>query len=351
MKILISHDGSPAHYFDRIGMARAFEYAGHETKIWDIKSESAFDCFNSFEPHLFLGQTYNCDRATIKCIQNRPWLRIGLRAGEWGNHTNNWTKEQKEKYPILLASKKEKEEILRLRDECGKPDFVYIHYHPDFLSETHTNWIKEGINVVSLMNAADLFDYTNGQWREEFMSDLCFIGGAWPYKYQTLESYLIPLCNPNLNLKIRIFGNGWSIPQHHGLAPQEIVKHLLKSAAVCPNVHELHSQDFGYDVIERPFKLASNKCFIVSDYVDGLERIYGDSIEYGKTPVEFKEKILYYLKNPQQKMVKIAKAYKITLDNHTYFDRVSTVFKNLEMDWEVDSVKKAKEHYIKRLSI
>jgi hypothetical protein len=274
-------------------------------------------------------------------------MRVGLRVGEWGNHTDNWSADQKEKYPILLATKKEKEYLLNLRDEIGKPDFLYIHYHKDYLHETHGHFIEKNIPVISLMNAADLFDYTNGQFNEAFASDIVFVGGYWPYKAKTLDKYLLPLCNPNFGLKIRIFGNqGWSVPQFAGFASDTQVKHIMKSAMICPNVSELHSQDFGYDVIERPFKLASNKCFVISDYVEGLEKIYGDSMEYAKTPQEFINKIVHYLKNPQEKMQKIDKAYRITLENHTYFDRAQTIFTSLGMERDSIVCKMAKTSFM-----
>jgi hypothetical protein len=348
MKILISHDGASAHYFDRIGLARAFNYANHQVFLWDIRAKSAFDIFSEFEPDIFIGQAYNLDRAVIKNIESRPHMRVALRVGEWGVHTNNWTQEQKTKYPILLASNKEKDILLRLKNETNKPDFLYIHYHPDYLNYTHGDFARYDIPVVSLMNAADLFDYTNGVFKPEFQSDIVFIGGYWEYKAKTLDKYILPLCSPALGLKIRIFGNqGWSVPQFAGFAPDNEVKNIMKSAAICPNVSELHSQDFGYDVIERPFKLSSNKCFVVSDYVEGLEKIYGDSMEYGKTPNEFFEKIDFYLKNPEKKMAKINKSYQITLNNHTYFDRAETVFANLNMRTEVDAMRLGKIRFCK----
>ncbi len=347
MKILISHDGSPAHYFDRIAVYKVLQYSGHHPVWWDIKSKPAFDIFAENGPFdIFYGQTYNLDRATIKCIENAPAMRVVLRAGEWGANTNNWSREQKEKYPILIESEKVKKEVLRLKENTNKPDLLHIHYHEDYLVDTHGHWEVMGIPVISLKNAADLFDYTNGVWTEDFASDCVFIGGAWPYKYRTLEKYIVPLCNPSLNLKIKLFGNGWSNPMYCGPAPQEYVKHILKSAAVCLNCHEPHSQDFGYDVVERPFKLASNKCFIVSDYVEGLEKIYGDSVVYGKTPEEYKEKVFHFLKNPQEKMKYISKAYKITIDNHTYFDRATNIFNNLNMKWEAMHIMFMKQKFM-----
>jgi hypothetical protein len=342
MKILISNENDFAHKFEREGLMRAFQYAGMQCAIWDMRGKCSFDAMNEFEPDILITQSYNIDRGLEKCIAARPAMRVICKAGDWWTNPPNTAK-----YPVLHASKKEKDTVLRLRDECGKPDFLFIHYHLDYLEMTHGEWTKRGVPVKSSMNAADLFLFTKGQWREEFSGDIAFVGGYWPYKSLTLDKYIKPLCNPELGLKIRVFGNQqWNAPQYCGFCPDHEVKNILKSAAICPNVSELHSEDFGHDVIERPFKLASNKCFIISDYVEGLEKIYGDSIVYAKTTQDFIEKVYHYLKNPQEKMAKIAKAYEITLREHTYFDRAASILDNLNMKYEANNLRIAKMKFI-----
>jgi len=87
MKILISSDGYHAHYYQRQSWANAFsKIHGVSVALWDCNSVPAFDAFDSFEPDIFLGQLYNLTPAVIKCIKERPHLKIGLRAGDWGDH-------------------------------------------------------------------------------------------------------------------------------------------------------------------------------------------------------------------------------------------------------------------------
>ena len=88
MKVMISSDGGHAHLFQRMAWANAFSVFGIDVALWDCKNTPAFDAFDSFEPDIFLGQSYNLDEPTIKCIYERPHLRIGLRAGDWGVHEN-----------------------------------------------------------------------------------------------------------------------------------------------------------------------------------------------------------------------------------------------------------------------
>ena len=85
MRVMISSDGSTAHFFIRKGWARAFSYAGHETILWDIKTKNAFDAFDELEPDLFIGQTYNIDESLIKCISARPEMKVIMKAPDWGD--------------------------------------------------------------------------------------------------------------------------------------------------------------------------------------------------------------------------------------------------------------------------
>ena len=77
MKILISSDGVHAHYFQRLSWLRAFNAVGMQAQLWDCKSMSAFDAFDLFEPDVFLGQSYNLTSDLVKCIYERPHLKIG----------------------------------------------------------------------------------------------------------------------------------------------------------------------------------------------------------------------------------------------------------------------------------
>lgn len=347
MKVLISHDGSPAHFFDRSAIAKVLQYCGHQIVWWDCKSKAAFDIFNEAGPFdIFYGQTYNLDRATIKCLQTNPAMRIIMRAGEWGKHTDDWNKAKKDEYPVLIESKEIRDEVLKLNDEINI-SFLHTHYHPDYLDLTHGHWRENGIKVVSLMNAADVFDYTNGVWKEELTSDVLYVGSNWGYKSRNLNKMVLPLCNPNLNLKIKIFGGGgWSCPQFMGPAPQEIVKDLFKSATVNLAISEPHSTEFGYDVTEKIFKLTSNKSFVISDKVEGLQKIYGDSVVCADE-TDLLDKVKYFIDSPAKSMKYISGAYKITMESHTYFDRVVSIFENLGMKSEVGNVIRGKVNFFK----
>lgn len=326
MRILICNDaGQSAHYWERLGLARAFSSAGHDVTMWDLKKKSCYDAFDEFEPDLFIGQTYNVTTALIKCIEQRPLLKVMLKASDYGEYDNRTDQNS----PVVRANEEELKKVEKVRDYLMPNNLLlFIHYHPEYIGDTHHKWISEGFQVKSNMNAADLFDYYNGEEKEEYLCDVAFVGGFWPYKAQTLNKYILPLCS-NFDLKVKIFGNGhWPVPQYHGFIQTEDVKHLFKSSSVCPNVHEPHSQMFGYDIVERPFKILSSGGFCVSDNVEGLKRLFPEGIVFSDNQKDFLDKVRYYTSvEAKAERSKIADAgKKIVLDKHTYFDRAADIF-------------------------
>ena len=69
----------------------------------------------------------------------------------------------KEKYPILTARDDEIQLVEQLKKKTGKPDFVHNHYHKNWISKTHNKWTSIGVEPVSLLHAADIFEYYGGK--------------------------------------------------------------------------------------------------------------------------------------------------------------------------------------------
>ena len=331
MKVLISSDGPHAHYYIRRGWAKVFHALGHDVTMWDIHDVPTFDAFDEFEPDIFLGQTYNLDRALIQCIKERPHMRVVMRASDWGDFQKEI---DTEKYPVLTAREDEIKLVEQLKNETGKPDFVHNHYTPKWIKLTHNKWENIGARPVSILEAADVFDYVDGEEKPEYKSDISFVGGYWEYKARAIDKYLIPLCRPVGKFNIKIFGNSdWPVVQYLGRINNDEVKHVFKSATVCPNISEPHSQDFGYDVIERPFKILMRQGFCISDHVQSMaEEIFThDEIVFADSPIDFKNKIEHYIKHPEKREPYIANGYTSVVNKHTYFHRVAKMFKELGM--------------------
>jgi Glycosyl transferases group 1 len=334
LKILIANDGPTAHYYMRLGIARALGAMGHEVIMWDINSKSAFDAFDEFEPHVFFGQSYNIDGGLMKCLLSRPYLKVVMKAGDFGEIGDSLDKNM---FPVLMASPKEIENVTTLKDKIDKPDFLEIHYHEDYIDGTHGHWKELDINVESIMSAVDTFDYINGKYNPAFASDVAFVGGYWPYKAVVLDQYLVPLCDLRTNLNVKIFGNqAWPVANFCGFVDNTYVADVFASATICPNLHEPHSQVLGYDVVERPFKLLGGGNFVISDYVEGLYKLFPNEIVYAHTPQEFHELIFHFVKNPDERLPYMEQGKKTVMADHTYFDRVAKIFSKLNMPDQVE---------------
>lgn len=338
MKILISSDGPHAHYYIRLGWGRAFEAAGHKVYIWDIASKPAFDAFDEFEPDLFMGQTYNLNDAVYKCIKNRPHLKVVMRGSDWGDMEKEI---DKDKFPILTANEEEKRLLEKLKKETGKPDFVHNHYHQNWIEKTHNKWRDIGIEPVSLLHGADVFDFANGQVVDHLKSDVSFIGGYWPYKAKCLDKYLVRLCHPVGKFNVKIFGSSdWPVVQYQGRISGEQQKDVFRSAIVSPNISEPHSQEFGYDIIERPFKVLMSGGFCISDYVESMANdvFTNEEIVFAKTPEDFEKLVEYYVHHPEEREPYIQRGYTSIFEKHTYFHRVARIFKKLNLSQEAKHV-------------
>lgn len=356
MKILIANTDYNAHYYINQGLAKAFLASGHTVSLWNVFNKPVNDAFDECDPDLFIGQTYNVTRSLFNAIAERPDMKVIMKGSDFGEIQSEI---DLTKYPVLVINEEEKQAIAALKEQTGKPDFVFAHYTQEYMEKTHGYWRKIGVEPKSLLNAADVFDYTMQPkditgLRPEWKSDICFVGGKWGYKSQTIDRWLLPLCSPAENYNIKIFGNQhWGISQYCGFLETKDVKKLFYSAKVCPNLSEPHSQVFGYDIVERPFKLLSCKSFCISDYVESMNDVFGDGLVMAKTPEEFKEKIDFFLKEENRELKeKITQTgYDRVINSHTYFHRAASIFENLNLPAEAANVLKTYEEVKVKLSL
>ena len=345
MKILIGNDNFNAHYYIRVGLAKAFNACGHQTHIWNINEKPVFDVFDEFEPDIFIFQTYNLNKDVIQIIKERPHLKCIMKAADW----DLIGKIDPLIYPVLQASQEEIDNVMDLFEETGLPNYLYIHYHPDYIEETHAGWIKKGLRVESQLSGADIFE-AHGRNIPNLRSEVVFIGGYWPYKAQTLDKYLIPICNKH---NVKIFGNSqWPVPQYCGYIDNDTANDILSSSIICPNLSEPHSQVFGYDVIERPFKLLANSCFVISDYVEGLSKLFdNDEIVFAHTPEEFHKLVSHYVKYPNERIPYTIRGFQRVIKEHTYFHRVSQIFERLGYEDESQKCLEVYQHILKQMGL
>lgn len=333
MKILIEFDNS-APFYVRNGWANVLKYMGHRVFFWKRDEIAAFDVFAQIEPNIYLGCTYNQTEATLKCIRNRPEMKVALFCSAWGDLVDGLNREE---YPIVYVTENEKRLLQKMKDTTGKPDFVFVHITEKYLEPTIGGWKQIGIEPVGILNGADTFNYLGGIEKEEYRSDLSFIGSRWPYKAKTIDKFLTPLCNFPSKYDIKIFGHGgWQVNQYLGSVDEPEVKHLFASAKICPNISEFHSESLGFDLVERIFKVPLSS-FLISDHVDELDEIFKDSeVPKFKRLDEFEMLIEYYLQNEDKRLELMKKQKSRILRSETYFHRVWKILEHLDLPEEAD---------------
>ena len=356
MKILSLHyTNAFAHITN--GWKNALLATGHQWG-WMDGDKPAFDAFSEFEPDIFSGTTYDLDRATIKCIKERPNLIVVLKAQNWGpldeviqgggssparidgasaQEVNEARIKHEAKYPIGISNEKEQEMICTLREQVDNKIVLHNFYHEKRMPDTMGYWNDHGIDTIGMQPAADHFVHKPVHSVDFLQSDMSFIGGYWKYKGQNLDQYITPLCYPVGKYNIKIFGNQlWPVPQYMGPIEEYLVNHVFCSSKICLNVSEPHANEFGFEVNERVFKLAACKCFCISDYIASLvEDIFVDGeMPTAKTPEEFHEKIEFYLDNPELREEHADKCYNTVMKSHTYCHRIANLLNKVGLDDE-----------------
>ena len=344
MKILIADDGPLAHHFIREAFGKALSVSGYETMFWDIRKKPVYDAFDQFEPDLVFLQGYNLTESTVKCIEERPEMKIVMRVSDWSEFNDEIIDE----YPVIKAGEKEINFLNHIKTLPNKL-LLQTHHCKEYLELTHQRWIDNGFNLYAFENFGDVFEYTNGEYIENLSCDLIFIGGYWGYKARNLDKYIMPLCDPNKNYNLRIFGNQrWPGSKYCGFIPQDISKHALKSSKICLSVHEPHSNKFGYDIVVRPYNLMLNKCLMISDYVEGLVKRFPEANTY-KTPDDYISAIDRLLSHTEFQEEKIEHLYQEVLTKHTAFERMTDIFSMLDIP--TDKIKAGKELVMEKLSL
>ena len=354
MRILSLEYGQAFKYITE-GWKNVFEATGHQW-AWLNGDKPAFDAFNEFEPDIFLGTTYDLDRAVVKCIKQRPNMAVVLKGQNWGPldkeiknggpipaktydksyaQTNQERVDNEADTPVGVSDEREQERICGLREQIDNKMLVYNLYHKNRMKETMGYWDDHGVETIDMQPAADHFKHQPASKIDMLESDISFIGGYWAYKGINIDQYLLPLCYPIGKYNIKIFGyHEWPVPQFLGPIQDHIMNNVYCCAKICPNVSEPHANEFGFEVNERVFKLSACKAFCLSDHIDSLvEDIFTDGeMPTAKSPQEFHEKIDYYLSNPQSRQDHAERCYETVMKNHTYCHRVANLLSRLDLN-------------------
>lgn len=327
MNILITDRLSANHYI-ALGWANAFNSLGHNAVLWNTEQYPAFDVFNRFSPDIFITSSWQLDRAQIKCIAQRPDLKVLVSLSNWGDADKDLDEKK-----THIASEQERLMVAELVKAAPHVKWGFCQYADKYVGQTHNKWRDVGIEPFGLLLGADIANFPITPPSPAYKSDLCLVSGRWPEKAKELDQYILSLCYPNTNLDIKLFGNGWGgIPQCLGYIPDNLVKNYYASATICPNVHEPQALETGIDVNQRSFQTLSCGGFQVSQWVRSMENdiFTNDEVVFVDNPTHFFNTVVHFRENPQERIPYIKRAVETVYDKHTFVHRVATMFEVLD---------------------
>ncbi len=180
------------------------------------------------------------------------------------------------------------------------------------------------------------YDFSN-----KFDCDISFLGTFLPEKRAFIKNHVFPLRE---KYKVMLLGQDWTsydrlmgwVSRFGKYFNLPVVKDIQKptlgldderriysSSKISLNIHEEYQREFGKDCNERTFKIPACGGFEVSDYVECIGKYFVQEKEIvmAKTPQEWREKIDYYMKHPEERRA-ISEAGRLrVLADHTYHNR------------------------------
>jgi hypothetical protein len=303
------------------GLHGALVDMGQPTITYDPQKVALFDICKQNVPDVFIGQGYNLDDTTIKCLNRYKDIQIILKVGAGSKQFN--AEYEPKKYGVLMASDEEFQKVGKIENQSRITVLNYCH--PNRVDYVIGSWKDLGYKTWGLLPAADTKNfYPVDIVDNPLKSDVAFIGGYWNYKGQNLNRYILPLCLPIGKYNIKIFGNQhWPVPQYMGYLGDEKARILLSTSTICPCVHEPHSNRYGFDVLARIFNVIACRGFCISDYVESIEK---DIFTNGELPIfhneeEFFSMIDEFIAHPEKREPYIEKCFDTVMTNHTYYNR------------------------------
>jgi spore maturation protein CgeB len=178
-----------------------------------------------------------------------------------------------------------------------------------------------------------------------FECDVAYVGTWLPAKQRFFEQALYPLrdlCD------VRILGQDWSrierligvaqrAGQYFNLPGLRSLQRptmtltdelsVYRSAQISVNVHEEYQRQFGGDCNERTFKIPLAGGFEVTDGVACISRYFepGSEIVIATDPADWREKVLHYLRHPEERLRIIEAGRARALRDHTYHNRAQAL--------------------------
>ena len=181
-------------------------------------------------------------------------------------------------------------------------------------SKTYTKELNDN-NI----NAIYIPQFTNPQKfypdpQEELKTDILFVGSNWHDR--TSLRYAI-----EEGFNVSVYGFNWYgiIPDSMYKAPyisNDVLNKYYSSAKIVLNDHRPDMKKYGF-VNNRIYDATASGTLVISDYIEEIENVYGNSVPMYKNKEELKKLLTYYLSHEEERRALAQKAREITLREYT----------------------------------
>lgn len=189
--------------------------------------------------------------------------------------------------------------------------------------------------------------FAAAEYSPQFAADISFIGTYLPGRRAFMKENVFPLrrkydlrlyCQDlsvwdrTLNFGMKV-GQYFNVPLLKSFKKNNVTfeqeRQIFASSTLCLNIHEQYQKDFGMDCNDRTFKVPLYGGFEITDDVQCIRKYFteGKEIIIAKDAQDWREKIDYYLRNPEKRLPIIKAGRARVLKDHTYHNRVQTLLK------------------------
>ncbi|MFH0829344.1 MAG: glycosyltransferase [Candidatus Kerfeldbacteria bacterium] len=321
------------------GFKNAFTDLGHEFHTFTA-NDSLADFLNQHRPDIFLTATHYyhkkfLDFELMKKYRNAG-MRVCVRIDFWDSplHRNRINEAK--------SLKDDRDTVALIKNGSYGDVFYHVVEQGDRRMEGFEKETGYAYHTVPL--AADAVTL-HGFFKDEFASDISYIGTNLPQKKEFFNKYLFPL---KVRYRTKIYGQDWNlfdkatgfiqkIGQYYNIPGVKSFKkpplsledegNIYRSSTISVNIHEDFQREYGGDCNERTFKIPLCGGFEITDDVACIRKYFkeGEEIVIAKNRDEWYDKIDYYLKNPDKRVDIIAKGMQRVQRDHTYHNRARQI--------------------------
>lgn len=206
-----------------------------------------------------------------------------------------------------------------------KPFNYYVaHFCSDYISFIYKEWIKRGINILSVPFGFDPLIHFPVQYEKTY--DYFLVGTNSVNKVEEFKEYVMPIVS-NFNGLLK--GTGWGANISE-LNPS-VVRNFYSSAKINLNYHMNFQKENTCEVNERTFIISACGGFQLCDNPKLLSNLYSEKeIAVAENGKEYFDKFLYYLNKPKEREEMAYNALVKTYKNKTsLFERLEPLMEKL----------------------